>query len=343
VHGYLATVTSKSENDFLIANIGPLRSPRGDLWIGGTDDPIDGEWRWVTGPEAGTLFWRGGVNGTEILFADWATGSPNNAFGPASESRLGWVEDGWNDLPASGFASLRPGYIVEYSDVPADGDSRSPAVVELRMDPELLYLGQDGYALAVADDSASGPDGMITGIDLSVDGGDWLAMASSDGQFDENWESSILSIGPYYQPGNVWICARAHNSGDTVSAPVCGTLSVISTAPSQDFQAPVISELNIYRNTVLFGQDNQVTAFADDTVTGSSLIQSLQLRLGTGPWQLMDPVDSSYDETFEAATLVLGPQVIPGANNVCVRVVDTAGNVSAPSCTTYFVQPRASG
>jgi PEP-CTERM motif len=81
-------------------------------------DSVDGQWHWVVGPEASTLFWLGGPAGTEILFADWATGEPNNAFGPGSESRLGWSEFGWNDLPASGPAGFKPGYIIEFSSVP---------------------------------------------------------------------------------------------------------------------------------------------------------------------------------------------------------------------------------
>jgi hypothetical protein len=116
--GYLATITSQEENDFLNVTFAPVRSPRGELWVGGSDDPVDGEWCWAVGPEAGTPFWAGGPAGTEILFADWATGEPNNALGPASESRLGWTELGWNDLPASGFGSVKPGYIVEFSSIP---------------------------------------------------------------------------------------------------------------------------------------------------------------------------------------------------------------------------------
>jgi hypothetical protein len=114
--GYLATITSKEENDFLIVNFGPVRSPRGELWVGGSDEAVNGEWRWVVGPEAGTLFWLGGPSGTQIVFADWAPGEPNNSFG--DESRLGWSELGWNDLPASGFGSVKPGYIVEFNGVP---------------------------------------------------------------------------------------------------------------------------------------------------------------------------------------------------------------------------------
>jgi len=115
-HGYLATITSKEENDFLIVNFAPLRNPRGELWVGGSDEAVNGEWRWVAGPEVGTLFWLGGPSGTPLLFADWAGGEPNNSFG--DESRLGWSELGWNDLPAAGFASVRPGYIVEFNAIP---------------------------------------------------------------------------------------------------------------------------------------------------------------------------------------------------------------------------------
>jgi hypothetical protein len=116
--GYLATVTSQAENDFLVASFASARPARGELWVGGSDEPVDGDWRWVVGPEAGTLFWTGGPAGAATLFADWAAGEPNNAFGPAGESRLGWSELGWNDLPASGAGSVKPGYIVEFSAVP---------------------------------------------------------------------------------------------------------------------------------------------------------------------------------------------------------------------------------
>jgi hypothetical protein len=114
--GYLATITSKEEDDFLAVNFGPVRLSRGELWVGGSDQAVNGEWRWVVGPEAGTLFWLGGPSGTQVLFAHWATGEPNNSFG--DESRLGWSELGWNDLPAAGFGSVKPGYIVEFNSVP---------------------------------------------------------------------------------------------------------------------------------------------------------------------------------------------------------------------------------
>ena len=51
--GYLATVTSAAENDFL------LTLASGENWLGGSDQDLEGTWRWVDGPEAGTIFWLG--------------------------------------------------------------------------------------------------------------------------------------------------------------------------------------------------------------------------------------------------------------------------------------------
>ncbi len=59
LQGYLATITSTAENAFI-----QLKT-KGVGWIGATDQAVEGDWRWVTGPEGledggqGRLFWRG--------------------------------------------------------------------------------------------------------------------------------------------------------------------------------------------------------------------------------------------------------------------------------------------
>lgn len=59
LQGYLATITSAAEDAFI------QQKTNGVGWIGASDHAVEGEWRWVTGPEglmdggSGLLFWRG--------------------------------------------------------------------------------------------------------------------------------------------------------------------------------------------------------------------------------------------------------------------------------------------
>ncbi|WP_319503425.1 PKD domain-containing protein [uncultured Draconibacterium sp.] len=122
LQGYLATITSSVENDFIYSKID------GVGWIGGSDADKEGDWYWKTGPEAGTLFWRGTSNGTAFGFAYWNYGEPNNVqkswgddedyahmvVSPDSKARS------WNDLSDEGDKNnpegyyYPQGYVVEF-------------------------------------------------------------------------------------------------------------------------------------------------------------------------------------------------------------------------------------
>jgi len=55
VSPYLATSTSAAENSFIFSKL-PMSN---SVWLGGSDAALEDDWYWVTGPEAGTLFFRG--------------------------------------------------------------------------------------------------------------------------------------------------------------------------------------------------------------------------------------------------------------------------------------------
>ena len=120
LQGYLATISSQDESDLL----GSQASGAG--WIGASDETVEGDWYWVTGPEAGTLFWRGTAGGTAFGFEFWNTGEPNQSGNEdyAHITAPGVGPDGsWNDLSNTGASSgaYQPqGYLVEYGGMPGD-------------------------------------------------------------------------------------------------------------------------------------------------------------------------------------------------------------------------------
>ena len=103
LNGYLATVTDASEQSFIN---GQLAGKQG--WIGASDQDVslgglgEGNWAWLTGPEAGTLFYQGRFNTGSALaskFANWSWGEPNDSGNEDYAYILGNGQ--WNDYPGS--------------------------------------------------------------------------------------------------------------------------------------------------------------------------------------------------------------------------------------------------
>ena len=141
VPGYLTTVTSQAENDFLYAlakypagatgTIFDPANPGGSLgttsvagrdastWLGGSDSATEGTWRWVNGPETGAVFWNGTSTGSAPAgaFAWWDNPStpggaggnePNNSVSVEDFLQLRYSGGRWNDS-SSGVLQTLPG------------------------------------------------------------------------------------------------------------------------------------------------------------------------------------------------------------------------------------------
>ncbi len=106
--GYLVTITSSTEQDFV-----NLNTTQNNIWIALTDEASEGNWRIDAGPELGTLI-KTANSGGEVSgqYNNWCSGEPNNANN--EDYAVTKWESGtcWNDLPAS-FGSVQ-GYLVEF-------------------------------------------------------------------------------------------------------------------------------------------------------------------------------------------------------------------------------------
>jgi hypothetical protein len=148
--GYLATITSQTENDLIFQRL----SASG--WIGSTDDYLqinaatgattysdqttaEGNWYWVTGPEAGTQFshspWAGATPvAINSMYLNWSGNEPNNNWNQVNSGVTGeqygeiysgasaWGTPGkWNDFyNLNSDMDFIQGYVVEYGGMPSD-------------------------------------------------------------------------------------------------------------------------------------------------------------------------------------------------------------------------------
>ena len=118
--GYLTTITSQAELDFIENNVLPNGQNTDNTWIGG--HLVTGsttKWEWTGGPEAGTILWDNGP--IQGQFANWNTsfGYPRIGTGATDEPAMGinsYFRPQFDDI-SSGQST--DGYVVEYSRPPS--------------------------------------------------------------------------------------------------------------------------------------------------------------------------------------------------------------------------------
>lgn len=99
-YGYLVTILSQEEQDFIKALAGNSQA-----WIGASDSLNEGEWIWMDGPESGQA----------LSFSFWANGEPNDYRSGEDYAAMNWRTNGrWNDY-GTPYSNVSIGSIVEYN------------------------------------------------------------------------------------------------------------------------------------------------------------------------------------------------------------------------------------
>jgi VCBS repeat-containing protein len=176
LNGYLVTVTSQDENDFITPKLG------GDGWMGASDAETEGIWKWVTGPEAGTQFWTGdtaaGINSTGNLgsafngqYANWDSSEPNNSYPGYGEDYAHFYQsDGkWNDFYEN-FSSGIQGYVVEYGGDGFGGTTPTAALLTVTVSPvnDAPIIGTSDIIGSFTEGASISTIGAITFTDVDI-------------------------------------------------------------------------------------------------------------------------------------------------------------------------------
>ena len=268
--GYLATVTSASEQAFVSSKL------QGQGWFAASDANVEGIWTWADGPEDGQEFWQGTRSSSNCVYLsctatsgrynNWASGEPNDAGG---EDYAHFLDGGeWNDYPDS--ASITK-YLTEYG-----GGLSDPDVIDTQATAITVAVTAPGVSTNVqltpgdtqTDVSWTAPTN--TGgasidhylVEYSTDGGSsWTSLPTT-----ASTSATITSL----QNGTaVQVRVSAHNS-----VGYGATTTPVSTTPFTTATAP--------QSLVLTPDDANVTAsWTAPTSDGGSAITGYRVEYST--------------------------------------------------------------
>lgn len=209
LQGYLATILAADEAQLC----GEQASGAG--WIGGSDEETEGVWKWMTGPEMGTIFWNGNASGSTPNYAKWNTNEPNNVnnedYAHINGTGVGFVGS-WNDLSNTGEPSgdYQPkGYVVEYGGMPGDPVLNISASTTITI-PTITSSTPDtncGSGTIVLQATSDG--GTIHWYD-TISGGSVLGTGNS---FSTNLNTTTIFYADPFEPG----CANAIRTAVTAT------------------------------------------------------------------------------------------------------------------------------
>ena len=204
LHGYLATVTSASENALIASLL------IGDQvgFLGASDNDASGVWKWISGPESGNLL--------SNYYTNWYPGEPsNNAFGtagPSSEDALAispstkWQGRWWDTSDFFRSDVISGDIVVEYGGLPGTYQISSNAAavnegtqITFTISTTNIEWGTSVpfsiSGISASDISLGALTGYVTIVQQGIEGGATLSFDILSDQLTEGSETLFLTVG----------------------------------------------------------------------------------------------------------------------------------------------------
>ena len=298
--GYLATITSAAENAFL-ANLKPKG---GNAWIGASDADTEGVWKWVTGPEAGTVFWNGGTNGSAAAgqYANWQPGSEPNNLGNEDFTHM-WSGGYWNDWNDS------TGYFVEYEGFSTSSNELSVTIDATAPTVPILALASD-TGISNGDGITNNGTVNVTGLEASAS---WQYSTNGGSSWTTGSGTSFVLSSGSYNAGSILV-SQSDIAGNTSANGQLGAVSIDNSAPNAPTITSGIDDVALITGTIASGGSTNDTVllitgkaeanssvtvnYTDNEIPSTSLFQSLTVSSQLNVFPIGQP--KVYSQALEA-------------------------------------------
>ncbi|MDQ2082928.1 VCBS domain-containing protein [Xanthobacteraceae bacterium Astr-EGSB] len=214
---YLATITSAGEDAFVNGLNANYRTH-----LGGSDAGHEGTWTWVTGPEAGVVFYT--TASGAVGYANWLGGEPNNSSGSSgAENALATVPGGqWNDLSEIDNSNL--------DDIGYTAEAGAPGATYAAINEDAAFTFEGSWLLANDADASA----HIQSVSATSSKGAAVSYNSATGQitYDPTGAAALQALGHGATTPDTFTYAIDDGHGGTSTATVTVTVSGVYDAPT---------------------------------------------------------------------------------------------------------------